>query len=109
MSTNVKNTMREVMILMWQFIKKNGYSKSEALHVAWMNIKLKAQMKGRIVKFYFQKVSGEIREAYGSLADNIVPPTMGTGRKTNDTCQTYWDSERQDWRCFKKANLLRIA
>ena len=94
---------------MWQFIKKNGYGKSEALKVAWMNIKLKAQMKGRIVRFYFQKVDGSIREAFGTLAESIVPPTLGTGRKANDTCQTYYDAERQDWRCYKKANLMRIA
>ena len=109
MSTNVKNMMREVMVLGWQFIKKNGYSKSEALKVAWMNLKLKAQMKNRIVRFWFQKVDGSLREAWGSLAENIVPPTTGAGRKTNDTCQTYWDSERGDWRCFKKANLLRLV
>lgn len=109
MSMNAKNTMREVMILGWQLVKRNGYSKSEALKVAWLNIKLKAQMKSRIVKFYFQKVDGSIREAFGSLAENIVPPTTGAGRRTNDTCQVYYDSERQDWRCFKKANLLSIA
>ena len=109
MSTNVKNMMREVMSLSWTFIKKNGYNKAEALKVAWANIKLKAQMKSRIVKFYFQKIDGSIREAYGTLAENIVPPTLGTGRKPNDTVQTYYDSERMDWRCYKKANLLRIA
>ena len=109
MTQTLKSTMREVMVLSWQFIRKNGYSKSEALKVAWVNIKLKATMKSRIVKFYFQKVSGEIREAYGTLAENVVPPTLGTGRKPNDTCQTYYDTERGDWRCYKKANLLRIA
>ena len=109
MSTNVKNQMREVMNTAWQFIKRNGYSKREALKVAWANIKLKAQMKGRIVKFYFQKIDGSVREAFGTLAENIVPPTQGTGRKQNDTCQTYYDTDKQDWRCFKKANLLRIA
>lgn len=109
MSTNVKNMMREVMILGWQLVKRNGYSKSEALRVAWLNIKLKAQMKNRIVRFWFQKVDGTLREAWGSLAEGIVPTTTGTGRRTNDTCQTYWDSERQDWRCYKKANLIRIA
>lgn len=108
MSTSAKNMMREVMVLSWQFIKKNGFGRSEALKVAWMNIKLRVQMKGRIVKFYFQKIDGSVREAYGSLSEAIVPPTNGT-RRNNDTCQTYWDSERQDWRCFKKANLLSIA
>lgn len=81
---------------------------SEALKVAWANIKLKAKMQKGIVKFYFLKVSGETREAYGTLSSKIVPET-GSGRKQNDTIQTYYDSERQEWRCFKKANLLSIA
>jgi hypothetical protein len=64
----------------------------------------------RIVKFYFQKVDGSIREAYGTLNMNVVPATIGSdNRKKNDTVQTYYDTERQEWRCFKKANLLTIA
>ena len=100
---------REVMILAWQFVKKNGYSMSEAMKCAWTNIKVRAMMKTKIVKFYFQKVDGSIREAFGTLADNIVPATSGSDRKRNDTVQTYYDTEKQDWRCFKKANLVRIA
>lgn len=110
MSQKVKNTLREVMQLAHQFIRKNGMSLSEALKTAWANIKLKVQMKTRIVKFYFVKVSGEIREAYGSLAENIIPALEGdSSRKPNDCCQTYYDTEKEAWRCFKKANLLRIA
>lgn len=110
MSTTVKNKMREVMQLAHQFIRKNGMSLSEALKTAWVNIKLKAAMKSRIVKFYFTKVSGEIREAYGTLADGIIPAVEGnSSRKQNDTCQTYYDCEKEAWRCFKKANLLRLA
>ena len=110
MSQKVKNTMREVMQLTHQFIRKNGMSLSEALKTAWVNIKLKAQMKTRIVKFYFVKVSGEIREAYGSLADGIIPTIEDDRkRKQNDSCQVYYDTEKESWRCFKKANLLRIA
>ena len=100
---------REVMNLAWQFVKRNGYSMSEAMKCAWANIKVRAMMKTKIVKFYFQKVDGSIREAFGTLADNIVPATSGSDRKRNDTVQTYYDTEKQDWRCFKKANLVRIA
>lgn len=53
-------------------------SMSEALKTAWMNIKLKAAMKERIVKFYFQKVDGSIREAYGTLKDSLLPDSKGT-------------------------------
>ncbi len=109
MANSFKNMMKEVMTLAWQFVRKNGYTMSEALKTAWMNIKLKMQMKKRIVKFYFQKVDGSLREAFGTLSDNVIPATQGTGRKMNDTCQVYFDTEKGEWRCFKKANLMRVA
>lgn len=109
MANSFKNMMREVMQLAWQFVKKNGYSLSEALKVAWMNIKLMVQMKKRIVKFYFQKVDGSLREAFGTLSESVIPQTQSNGRKMNDTCQVYFDTERESWRCFKKANLIKVA
>nr|DAN93338.1 MAG TPA: hypothetical protein [Caudoviricetes sp.] len=108
MSTTLKNTMREVMNLAWQFVRKNGYTLSEALKCAWANIKLKAALSKRVVKFYFQKVDGSMREAYGTLMSERIPATKGT-KKTADTCQVYFDTEKDEWRCFKKANLVRIA
>ena len=109
MKATFKNEMREVMFMAWQFVKRNGFSMSEALKVSWANLKLKAAMKSKIVKFYFKKVDGSVREAYGTLCDKLTPETKGTDRKPNDTVQTYYDSEAQDWRCFKKANLIKIA
>lgn len=61
MSTTLKNTMREVMSLAWQFVRKNGYTLSEALKTAWANIKLRTALSKRVVKFYFQKVDGSLR------------------------------------------------
>lgn len=101
--------LHEVMSLAWQFVKRNGYTMSEALKCAWTNMKLRAQMKTRIVKFYFQKVDGSVREAWGTLSEKIVPATGEDTRKKNDTVQTYFDTDRGEWRCFKKANLIRIA
>ncbi len=110
MSTTLRNQMKEVMQMAWSFVRKNGYSMSEALKTAWMNIKLKAAMKERIVKFYFQKVDGSIREAYGTLKDSLLPDSKGTdSRKKSDTVQTYFDTERGEFRCYKVANLVKIA
>lgn len=61
------------------------------------------------MKFYFQKVDGSIREAYGTLASNIIPATSESNRKKNDTVQVYFDTEKQEWRCYKRANLIRVA
>ena len=72
--------------------------------------KLKGEMKKKIVKFYFKKVDGSVREAYGTLNEKLMPAITGTdNRKKNDTVQTYYDTERQEFRCFKKANLMSIA
>lgn len=110
MSNAFRSQISEVMCLAWQMVKRNGYSMSEALKTAWMNIKLKAAMKERIVKFYFQKVDGSIREAYGTLKDSLLPDSKGTdSRKKSDTVQTYFDTERGEYRCYKVANLVKIA
>ena len=104
-----KNLLHEIMSLAWQLVKRNGFSMSEALKCAWANMKLKVAMKQRIVKFYFKKVDGSVREAYGTLKENLIPATSGDSRKKNDTVQVYFDTERQEYRCYKKANLLKIA
>ncbi len=109
MSTEKKNYLANIMRLAWSFARRNGFTMSEALKCAWRNFKLKAAMKDRIVKFYFQKVDGSLREAYGTLKESLLPPTLGTGRKANDTLQTYFDTEKNEYRCFKKANLVRMA
>lgn len=110
MATEKRNQLSEIMRMAWQFVKKNGYSMSEALKTAWMNIKLKAAMKERIVKFYFQKVDGSIREAYGTLKESLLPENKGTdNRKKSDTVQVYFDTEKSEYRCYKVANLVRIG
>lgn len=110
MATEFKNRMREVMRLAWQMVKKNGYSMSEALKCAWLNMKLKAAMKQRIVKFYFQKVDGSIREAFGTLKESLLPPIKGTeNRKKNDPLQVYFDTEKGEYRSYKVANLIKIG
>ena len=104
-----RSTLHDIMTLAWQFVKRNGFTMSEALKAAWANIKLRTAMNNRIVKFYFQKVDGSIREAYGTLKDNLIPATSGDNRKRNDTVQVYFDTEKQEWRCYKKANLISIC
>lgn len=104
-----RTNLKDIMLLAWSFVKHNGFTMAEAMKTAWRNYKLKSAMYGRIVKFYFVKVDGSLREAYGTLKDNLVPATQGAGRRTNDTLQTYFDTEKGEWRCFKKANLVRIA
>jgi hypothetical protein len=102
-----KSDLSNIMSEAHRFIKIAGMSLSEALRKAWANFKLRIKMYSGIVKFYFQKVDGTIREAYGTLNDKLVVPVVGNdNRKKNDTTQVYFDTEKQEWRCFKKLNLI---
>lgn len=101
---------QKVFNLAWQLVKRNGYSRSDAFKTAWLNYRLVKAMRTRIVKFHFQKVDGvTLREAYGTLQPSMLPPSKGGDRRPNDTLQVYYDTEKQDYRCFKKANLVSIG
>ena len=100
-----RQTLSKVMHLMHHFIRLNGMRQSEALKAAWANVKLVKAMGKGIVRFRFTKVDGSIREAYGTLAESMLPAVSGE-RKANKTLQVYYDTEKQGWRCFKRANLM---
>lgn len=109
MKTTFTTTDRKAIFsLAWQFVRTCGFTLSEALATAWRNIKLRKRLYQGITKFTFEKVDGSVRQAFGTLSERIVPPT-GNSRKPNPTIQVYYDTEKQEWRCFKKANLLTIG
>ena len=103
-----KNYLSEIMRLAWQFAKQTGMSFSTCLKKAWLNYKLKKAMYKSIVKFYYQKVDGTIREAWGSLEQKYMPELTSDRRAKNNTVQVYYDTEKQEFRCFKKVNLIAL-
>ena len=109
MKTFTNTDRKNIFNLAWQFVTTCGFTLSEALTTPWRNAKLRKAMQKGIAKFTFEKVDGSIRQAYGTLAESIVPATNGSGRRPNPTIQIYFDTEKGEWRCFKKANLLRLA
>lgn len=109
MSTERRMTLRQIMQTAWMFVKRNGFTMAEALKVAWLNAKVIKAMRGGIVQFFFQKIDGSLRQAFGTLDPHRLPEIQGTGRKANDTVQVYFDTDRQEFRSFKKCNLVRMA
>lgn len=108
--TKFRETCKSVMNLAWQFIKQNGFSLSVALKKAWLNIKLKMAMLKEETRFTFIKKDGSIREAVGHLTDMAFATIKGTSDgKQNDKLQSYYDTEKQAWRCFYKCNLVSIG
>lgn len=110
MAQNKKNQLSELMKQAWVMVKRYGMSMAEAMKKAWTISKLRQAMKVGIVKFYYQKVSGEIREAWGTLKSEFLPSSEAqTTRKPCDTTVQYIDTEKGAWRCFKIANLVSVA
>lgn len=101
-----KTDLRAIMTMAWRFAKTTGTAFAECLAKAWQNFKLVTAMRTRIVKFYFQKVDGSIREAWGTLRPDLLPETKSDDRKRNETTQVYFDTECQEYRCFKRLNLV---
>lgn len=85
-----------------------GLDLSSSLKKAWLNEKLNVAMKNRIVHFYYQKISGEIREAYGTLKANYIEgKVQGTGRTHRD-CRTYYDTVADGFRSYKSYNIISM-
>lgn len=106
MRTEFNNKMRELMNKAWMLVKKYGFTMSEAMKQAWALLKLVNKMRKGIVNFMFKKVDGSTRMAWGTLEPNRLPASQGTGRKPNESVQVYFDTEKQEYRCFKIANLI---
>lgn len=109
MATDFKSKMREVMLRAWMLVKEYGFSMEEAMKQSWKVLKLKAALKQGVVKFCYQKLNGEVRIAWGTLKEGLIPETKGTGRKKNETLITYYDNGKKAYRSLKVANLINIG
>ena len=111
MSTTFKSSMREVMSNAWRFFKVTGESFADCLKRAWQVYKLAKEMKKRTVQFFYQKVNGEIRQAFGTMKDEVIADKIkgNDTRRKNDDLFTYWYCEKEAFRSFKKFNLVKIA
>lgn len=64
--------MKEVMSMAWRFFKVTGESFADCLKRSWLVYKLTKAMKTKTVQFFYQKVNGEIRQAFGTMKDEII-------------------------------------
>lgn len=102
-----KEQLSKIMHTAWAVVKKEGVSISAALRMAWRSFKLAAKMKTKAVHFAFRKVDGTIREAVGTLADEFIKDREPKGDRARCySVQTYFDIEKNEFRCFRIASLL---
>lgn len=89
----------------------NGILFSACLQIAWAIAKsdnAAAIMRSNIVAFQYKKVDETIRNAVGTLIPNMLPPIVGNGRRQNDDLQVYFDIEKNEFRCYRKENFIKI-
>lgn len=68
-----------IMRTAWQMCRATGVTFAECLHKTWQVFKLKIKMRAGIVQFFYLKSStGELRQAFGTLKDDLCPETKVT-------------------------------
>lgn len=100
----ITNKMRSKLFRIAHAIRNKFENFGQALSHAWKLIKLSAKMMLGNVRFSYYKVSGEVREAVGTLS--VAYESKGTGRELPADSFMYFDIEAKGWRSFKVANLI---
>lgn len=102
--------MKEIMTTAWMVAKEWHWSMSKCLKIARAWFRLRVRMNSEAVIFRYFKIDGTVRTARGTLSLDIIPSHMdGMGspdRKRSDAVQTYYDLDKNAWRCFRKCNLI---
>ena len=94
------------MQLIEHFTTRCSIAIEEAKKKADMICSLQDELSKRDVRFKFLKKDGTIRDAYGTLHKDVIPPTLGTGRPLGFGLQLFFDLECMSYRSFKKENLI---
>ena len=92
--------------LIEHFMTKCSMAIEESSKKADVNCNLQDELNIRDVRFKFLKKDGTIRDAYGTLHRDVIPPTLGTGRPLGFGLQLFFDLECMSYRSFKKENLI---
>ena len=101
-----KFNLKSIMHKAWMLVRTYGLNLADALRKSWLIAKTIKAMKAGVAHFRFTKADGSIRDAFGRLTD--VPATAGK-RETPAHLVTYWDCERDAWRCFKAINFIELV
>lgn len=99
----------------YEFLSDNILSNSDIESISAMLEYLKNKMADEVCHFSFKKSDGTLREAYGTRNSEMIDrycPTASRpkNRRANDNPSTftYFDLEKDNWRCFNIANLRKV-
>lgn len=101
-----------VMRLAWRLYRENKRQLAfgACMVAAWKVLRLNAALQHGLVRFSFQKLNGEVREAVGTLrSDLFVVPPKTTDRPEFLTVVRYFDLDKNAIRSFRAERILRVA
>jgi hypothetical protein len=101
------------MLLAWRIYRSNNgqVSFGQCMVSAWKVLRLNAALQEGLVRFTFQKVNGEVREAVGTLKADlfVATPPKATDRPEFMTLVRYYDVEKNAIRSFRAERLIQVA
>jgi hypothetical protein len=101
-STSFRKT---VMLRAYHIMAVTGKEWSVCLKKAWQLFRLNKELHSGEVTFYFEKASGEIRKATGTLK---IDYEFKTQNQPNPKVFTYFDVDASAFRCFKIENFIMV-
>ena len=108
MKTNFRT---RVMSYAHHIFESTSVNWSTALKKAWTLYRLAKMMRQGVVKFFYEKVDGSARVAYGTLCN--LPAGVTSRRSAtkapNFATMCYWDTKKQAFRSFRVENFIAIA
>ena len=110
-TSNVNFRMRVMFFAHHIFKTTATTSWSSALKKAWQLYRLAKLMRHGVVKFFYEKVDGSARVAYGTLCNLPAGITSRKGCKKapNFGTMCYWDTKKQAFRSFRVENFIAMA
>lgn len=102
------NFRARVMKYAYQIWLNTKETWSVCMKKAWNLYRLAKLMRSGIVAFSYLKADGTIRNAYGTLMNLPDGITLGGKKRTKPSYKTlsYFDVEKNAFRCFKIENLM---
>ena len=107
-----KRTSFRVRVMMFahHIFRSGSIEWSTALKKAWTLYRLAKLMRKGVVKFFYEKVDGSARVAYGTLCNLPAGITAKKGSKApNYGTMCYWDTKKNAFRSFRVENFIAMA
>lgn len=100
---------KRVMKYAHQLFAETNKSWQYCLLKAWELYRLAKKMRKGVVKFVFEKTDGSLRTAMGTLV-SLPSGVTGSKRITKPSYKTfsYFDVEKNEFRCFRVENLVTV-